>query len=625
MRVITTEKTLFAVDPTREYFYPEQWTILDTAASLGGTLLRYPLRPAAASSPATRSPAGQPPAGQTPAGQTTAGQTPVGQTAAGQTAIGARAEPTNDPLGSLIAAVPEMEKPWTVDPAPEKSSAEAAYGFVVPPLLSPEKPATREPLTATLSWQLAPTLRWDRRFDTSDWTEPADIDFSDALYELRTLRTTGSLNLAANAYGGLIGITTSLSGLFQYQERPIANAATSSLSDSWLLQDARYRTDKLSGTMKLTGSPFQDSWLWSPTSLSYNLNATLYEYAFTAMIGDDPQYEERWVEWDAKRISAHNFSLVAGIRPLGINQTLTLQADLPPLTEGYSAKLNLKAPWAGFSMQTRYARPAVDADFVWSPLAISANLGLAPWPLLTGNLSWSIEDERPETALAKLVWSGLSVELAARRAALLKFVTAADLEDPEDPVGWVADSEETFRPANLRVSYKESWKPPPTWKNRIGWTFDLGMNAQQSLVRFADSSMDLTVGFTFKVHEFIDVKFASVSRNAALWRYYPGFFDLDPEKFPALNPVEDILKSFNFFDPTEEDRRASLFKLKSLSASMVHDLHDWDLTASLSLSPVLDSNTSEYYFKPVFSVLLAWRAVPEFKSIYKLDGEVEEW
>ena len=151
------------------------------------------------------------------------------------------------------------------------------------------------------------------------------------------------------------------------------------------------------------------------------------------------------------------------------------------------------------------------------------------------------------------------------------------------------------------------------------------MNAQQSLVRFADSSMDLTVGFTFKVHEFIDVKFASVSRNAALWRYYPGFFDLDPEKFPALNPVEDILKSFNFFDPTEEDRRASLFKLKSLSASMVHDLHDWDLTASLSLSPVLDSNTSEYYFKPVFSVLLAWRAVPEFKSIYKLDGEVEEW
>jgi hypothetical protein len=151
------------------------------------------------------------------------------------------------------------------------------------------------------------------------------------------------------------------------------------------------------------------------------------------------------------------------------------------------------------------------------------------------------------------------------------------------------------------------------------------MNAQQSLVRFADSSMDLTVGFTFKVHEFIDVKFASVSRNAALWRYYPGLFGLDPDIFPALNPVEDILKSFNFFDSTGTDRKDSLFKLKSLSASMVHDLHDWDLTASLSLSPVLDRDTSEYYFKPVFSVLLAWRAVPEFKSSYKRDGEVEEW
>ena len=154
----------------------------------------------------------------------------------------------------------------------------------------------------------------------------------------------------------------------------------------------------------------------------------------------------------------------------------------------------------------------------------------------------------------------------------------------------------------------------------MAWTFDLGLNAQQSLVRFADSSMDLSAGFTFKVHEFIDVKFAAVSRNAALWRYYPGLFNLDID---PLNPVEDILKSFNFFDSSGTDRRESLFKLKSFSASMVHDLHDWDLTASLSLSPVLDG--AEYFFKPTFTVLLAWRAVPEFKSSYKRDGEVQEW
>jgi hypothetical protein len=96
---------------------------------------------------------------------------------------------------------------------------------------------------------------------------------------------------------------------------PVSGAAhgqhnLNSLLDSWLLQDARYRTDKVSGTMKLTGAPLQDSWLWSPTSLSYNLNATLYEYAFVAMVGDDPQYEKRWVEWDAQRISAHNVLLV---------------------------------------------------------------------------------------------------------------------------------------------------------------------------------------------------------------------------------------------------------------------------------------------------------------------------
>lgn len=603
------DSTLRAVDPAREFFYPDQWTILDATASMGGTLFRYPPSPAVVSRTAVQS--GKPAMSQDPASQASAGPTPAGPTPAGQDSIIGGPESEGEGFDHLLAATPELEKPWTVDPPPERSTQATANGFVVPSLLSPGKPVARVPLTATLSWQASPNLRWDRRFKTEGWLDPSDIDFSEALYELRSLRTTGSLNLTANSYGGLLGFNAGLSGLSQYQERPIANATSQSLVDSWQLQDARYRTDKLSSTLRLTGAPFQDSWLWAPTSLSYNLNTTLYEYAFISMIGSDPQYESRWVEWNSTRISTHNFSLVAGMQPLGMSQTLTLQADLPPLTEGYSARLNLKASWAGFSMQSRYARPSADADFIWSPLTMSANLGQAPWPILTASLSWNLEEERAETALARLVWSGLSLELAARRAALLDFLPTE---------GWVAISGETFRPANLRVSYKESWKPPPKWKHRMAWTLDLGMNAQQSLVRFADSSMDLTAGFTFKVHEFIDVKFASVSRNAALWRYYPGVFNLD---IAPLNPVEDILKSFNFFDSTETDRKASLFKLKSLSASMVHDLHDWDLTASLSLSPVLDG--TEYFFKPTFSVLLAWRAVPEFKSTYKRDGEVEEW
>ena len=554
------DATIRAADPAREFFFPEQWTVLDTTASMAGTLVRYPPLPQTAQSGAAQS-------------GSQAGQIPL---------------------------TAELQKPWIVVPPPERSPQETAEGFIAPPLLSPEKPDSRVPLTATLSWQASPVFRWDRRFKTEGWLDPSDIDFSEALYELRSLRATGSLNLAANAYGGLLNLNTALTGLFQYQDRPIANATTPALADSWLLQDARYRTDRLSSTLRLSGAPFQDSWLWAPTSLSYNLNSTLYEYAFISMAGTDPQYGKRWVEWNSNRISAHNLSLVAGMQPLGMIQTLTLQADLPPLTEGYSARLNLKAPWVGFSMQTRYARPAPDAAFIWSPLNLSANLGLAPLPILTGSLSWSLEKERPETAVVKMAWSGLSMELAARRAVLLEY---------EPAQGWVAASDEDFRLANLSITYKESWKPPPKWKNRIAWTLDLGMNAQQSLVRFADSSMDLSAGFTFKVHEFIDVKFAAVSRNAALWRYYPGLFDLD---IAPLNPVEDILKSFNFFDSTGMDRRTSLFKLKSFSASMVHDLHDWDLTASLSLSPVLDG--MEYYFKPTFSVLLAWRAVPEFKS-----------
>jgi len=146
--------------------------------------------------------------------------------------------------------------------------------------------ADRDLLAASLGWSWTPTFSWKRRFLTAAWKEPTDVDLS-ALYETRTVRNSGSLSLSGSIYGGLLNVTAGLTAATQYQDRPSVTEdsayASDTLKATWAKQDAQYRNDKIAATLKVTSSPFQDVWLWSPTSLSYSLSSSLYEYSFLAM------------------------------------------------------------------------------------------------------------------------------------------------------------------------------------------------------------------------------------------------------------------------------------------------------------------------------------------------------
>ena len=52
-----------------------------------------------------------------------------------------------------------------------------------------------------------------------------------------------------------------------------------------------------------------------------------------------------------------------------------------------------------------------------------------------------------------------------------------------------------------------------------------------------------------------------------------------------MNPVVDLARSFNFFNPA--DRYTSAFKIRSLSLKAVHHLHDWDLSFEYTGAPKL--------------------------------------
>jgi len=594
----STEKLLFSVDPSREFFIPNEWTMLDTGASVSGTLFKYPPEKAAARSTGPASP--EPGPGDD-----------------------ARPLATLDAIESALRQETTPSAPWPPAEEPEALRSDSEAGLQPPPLAAPETIADRKELGVSLGYSWTPSFSWKMKFQTAPWKEPSDVDWK-ALYETRSLRNAGSLNLTSSIYEGLVGLSLGLAASSQFQDRPkvsddIAHAPRS-LRETWAKQDAQYRNDKVSGTLKLTSSPFQDLWLFAPTTLSYSLGSLFYEYAFDSMDPqalDDPtkaRYKRREADWTSDTLSAHAVELGLGIRPWGLEQKLTLAANLAPLLEDYSAKLNLKAPWGSLSLGSAYAIASKGADFSWAPLNASLSLGVAPLPLLTSSFVWDIEGEKPKSLSAALSWYGLSLSLAAKEAIAYELVLGS---------GWVPATEQAFRLSGISLSYKESLKPPPAWRRRIAWTLDLSSTAQQSFLRFTDSSLDFTMGLTFKVHEFLDLSFSSTSRNSSLWRYYPGLFTI-PVHVEPRNPLTDLIDSFNFFEADDAARKRSLFKLKALSLSATHKLHDWDLGLTFSASPVLAYDAvlgrNDYQFKTSLSLTLSWRTVSQIKASYKAEA-----
>lgn len=590
-----TEKLLFSADPTREFFVPNEWTMMDAAASVSGTLLKYPreARVGKDSGVAARA---------------------VGE--------GAEAEkPARDAVARALREAASPRAPWAQAEKPEAAPSGEASVLAPPPLAAPETYSDRKELSASLGYSWNPTFSWKTKFQTGPWKEPSDVDWK-ALYETRSLRNAGSLTLSAALYEGLLGLSAGLSAASQTQDRPTVSTdeayASKSLRETWARQDAQYRNDKVSANLKLTSAPFQDVWFLAPTSISYSLSSLLYEYAFDKMDPDallDPSaalYKEKTADWTSDTVSAHAIALGLGIRPWGFEQTLTLAANLAPLLEDYSAKLSLKSPWGTLALGTAYAVPSKGADFSWSPLSATLTLGAAPWPVLSSSVVWDLEAEKPKSLSTALSWNGLSLSLAAKEALSYTLVLGS---------GWVPSATQAFQLSGATLAYKESLKPPPAWRRRIAWTLDVNATAQQGFLRFTDSSLDFVLGLTFKVHEFLDLSLSSTSRNSALWRYYPGFFEI-PIDVKAVDPIADLLDSFNFFD--EAARRRSLFKLKSLSLTATHKLKDWDLGLTFSASPVLAYDAvkgiNDYQFKKSFTVTLSWRAVSQIKSTYKSEA-----
>ena len=103
-------------------------------------------------------------------------------------------------------------------------------------------------------------------------------------------------------------------------------------------------------------------------------------------------------------------------------------------------------------------------------------------------------------------------------------------------------------------------------------------------------------GVNAPVHPNWTLYLTVVSRNDDMWRYFPKTAGR------PINPLIDLLKSFNFFN--SDDRKESNFKMKSISLGFVHDLHDWELRFDYTGTRELSYDGSKYIWDNVYSVSL---------------------
>ena len=202
----------------------------------------------------------------------------------------------------------------------------------------------------------------------------------------------------------------------------------------------------------------------------------------------------------------------------------------------------------------------------------------------------------------------------------------ADTIQPTDGLG-VVIGPTAFLPSTMRLGYESTGDPLWFWNDRIKLSLTVKSHWYLNLQKYTDNLFDFGMDLNLSIYKFLDLTFSSYSSNTKTYRYIPGWaaavgeVGLDASQ---LNPITDLLNSFDFFSPDSAKHRSqSGFKIGTLSVKAVQHLHDWDLVFQYQGSPQLLADPAtgrlRYTWSPAFSIQVQWNAVPEIKSNVHLD------
>ncbi len=549
-------------DPTAYFYYPVNLKLPNAALQLSGDLLSLPMT----------------------------GTTTAAAPASRQAPEAARELRLPESVARILPAGPAQ---------PAKPDGETAAQPAAGQL---RRPSPREklaelpalvPLSFNLSYQARPAVAVEHSFHFEDgWNEPADVSY-DLDYTSLESSGAGSLDWAMKVYESLFTLNGSLGLSGSYRTKYRLSAAEDTSWQNLVIGDYRYSQMQVKNLLALSLSPFYRDPRLRATKLSYAVNWLPYRYRLVEpTVYGSPVYAGQEPGWNPETFSQHQAEAVFGWQAGPQGSSLSVSAQLPPLAPTITAKVDASV-WL---LRTTVTSVFRETDGLWN-LTLLQSFQPSDRFRLSQEMQADLMARQWTRSVSSLTWGGFTSSYTAQ---LL-------------PLG------EILEPANFSAGLKLAQASFYFWKNRS--RLESSINSSWSLNLYPNSlglyENSFIFSFTLKyfLYKFLEFSITTNSYNNRTYQYVPGLV-------PSwVNPITDLLKSFNFFNT--QDRIESAFKIKSVVVDMVHHLHDWDLTLRYEGKPLLETQASKpvYTWSDSFSILLQWIPIPELRSNLKADKD----
>ncbi|MGO9308027.1 MAG: hypothetical protein ACLQDL_03275 [Spirochaetia bacterium] len=604
-----------ASDPGSSFYYPSSITAPNVSFAMSGDIVSLGGSPPAPGPPGA-------PTGSTPA-------PPPGPQA--ELGKGIRAPVPED----LPPPQPRQEAPRVPFRAPEPQADEQSQ--------QPEQSTTFK-----LSYQLQPRATFEHTFDTTGWTTRQSVNYA-ILYRTFETGGTSSVTAAASFWDRLAdtSVTFSQDGLWRYRFDPSVNELSLPDWPNLLLLDQQQDHLVFRTEFQSTLRPFPAIPELAASSLQYKINLRMYQIALTGMDPYNPVTTTSGPAWTPDAISEHSVASNLALVTPATSDSLGVTFQLPPLVPTLTSRLDASGGDFKGSVQGGFAAPT--SGFEYQPLVVDASVdtgagnpaSTSPWwtpaPAQPTNTATPTGTSAPPPSTTPTPstpgTNAPPVLLTTPTAAPATFTASEELQfdvagsvltRSTSEIGYaglagvfVAQNFETpnqLVPSTMKVGYEGAANPIYEWKDRIMIVPGLKTHWYLNFQNYVDNLFDFSPSLTFTIYKSLDITFSSLSNNTRTYLYIPGWTGL-----PWVNPLTDLLDSFNFAN--NDDRRRSGFKIQTLSLRAVQHFPDWDVIVQYQASPQLITHTNatgaqyvQNEWTPTFAIQVQWNALSEIKS-----------
>lgn len=490
-----------------------------------------------------------------------------------------------------------------------------------------------------LKYSISPSLLVNSIFSSELPETPEEISFKTD-YSVLTTQTTSLLDYSFNLYDSFLTFSSISNYSMNYKQHYDPSGIIEKW-DSYLIQDKKATNNKVTDNIIVVSKPFTNSKVLSESSITYNLNTTIYNRYYE---DSSEKFIQDYFVWDDESISIHKAVIELKFFDSINYQILKLKMTIPPINPELYPEIILSSDHLTGSLKTgfKYIEELPENYWQFEPYEGYIKYSFFENDYLKQTVSIDFEESinnfgRTELYVEKMdtnIELTQIIEVDLYESKPTKSSTDLNLwflsfnylsEDIKgysfvSPFGWIQDSDSKFQPSKASAGVNYKYYPDPFWKNRIKFALDINSSWTMNLQKYTDTAAYFGVKLSLDIAEFVELTFESKSVNNKTFRYIPGY--TDELGLANLNILYDLIRSFNFFN--ENDRVSSNFNIESVSLSAIHHLSDWDLHVEYSGQPVLitnSDNSKEYQLESELSIFVIWRPVPEIekKMIYSDD------